>query len=236
MISKDQNEALITVGQAALSNPEWTAYAHYCFDREKGLRKRALEHLDRFLEISLQWPLEKKIDFVNFLFPYIEGLPTGGDGLLSYFLSHKLIKPTLKAWCDTETTNGNPLRWYGTFYRSEAHLHQALNMNPDDDRARQTLIDWWSYTIYFSVHHLPDGYLGNPDNDLQLGVKISEYIQRLTQPRLREYWTKELEDDLELVRNYIDWKASGHTDFKTWGQERNLRTGYGIARTYYYKK
>ena len=48
MIAKDQNIALLTVGNSALKNADWTDYANYCFDREKGLRKEAFKHLDKF--------------------------------------------------------------------------------------------------------------------------------------------------------------------------------------------
>ena len=49
VIANDQNKALLTVGNAALANPGWTAYANYCFAREKGLRKEAFRQLDNFL-------------------------------------------------------------------------------------------------------------------------------------------------------------------------------------------
>jgi hypothetical protein len=83
---------------------------------------------------------------------------------------------------------------------------------------------------------LPEGYIGEPLDDIKLGEKIKEHIQKLTSPELREHWTKELEEDLELVKNYIDWETSGHPDFEKWGQENKKKTGYGITRTYYYQE
>ncbi|MEO0332846.1 MAG: hypothetical protein AAF223_14385, partial [Bacteroidota bacterium] len=49
-------------------------------------------------------------------------------------------------------------------------------------------------------------------------------------------WQKELDEDLELVKNYIDWKASGHPDLKEWGIENNKKVEYRFSRSYYYKK
>lgn len=236
MIGKDQNIALLIVGNSALRNPEWTDYANYCFDREKGLRKNAFRHLDKFLKSTETWTIKKKIEFVKFLFLFFEKLKDADYGPFPQLLSDKLVKPTLIKWCEAEKTDGNPFRWYGKYYRSEEYLFKALEINPADDLARQTILGWWTYNIYYSVHHLPEGYIGEPFDDIKLGEKIKEQIQLLKTSELRAHWTKELEEDLELVRNYIDWKSSGHADFEKWGQENKRQTSYGLTRTYYYEK
>lgn len=236
MIAKDQNTALLIVGNSALKNPEWIDYANYCFNREKGLRKEAFKHLDNFLKLTENWRTEHKIEFVEFLFPFFESVEDADYGPFPQPLSDRLIKPTLLEWCKTEKVDGNPFRWYGKYFHSEEHLFKALEINSSDDLSRQTLIGIWTYNIYSSVHHLPEGYIGEPLEDLQLGEKIKEHIAKLTTQELRQSWTKEAEEDLELVRNYIEWKNSGQTDFEKWGQENKKRTGYGIQRTYYYEK
>lgn len=236
MITKDQNVALLTVGNAARENPDWTGYANYCFDREKGLRKEAFKHLDQFLKSTENWTEEAKIKFVEFLFQLIETVEEADYGPFPQPLSDKLVKPTLTAWCNNEKTDNRPFRWYGKSYRSEEHLLKALEIDPTDDLARQTLLGRWTYNIYFSVHHLPEGYIGDSNEDLQLGEKIKEQISKLTTEELRKTWTNDLEEDLELVRNYIEWKKSGQPNFEKWGQENKKRTGYGMQRTYYYEK
>lgn len=226
MITKDQNKALLIVGNAALKNAVWTDYTNYCFDREKGLRKEAFKHLDKFLNSTELWNLEMKIDFVKFLFFFIENVQEADYGPFPEPLSIKLIKPTLKKWCETEKNDGNPFRWFGKYYGGEEYLFKALEINPADDLSRQILLKKWIYNISFSVHHLPEGYIGEPLEDIKLGEKSKEQILKLTTPELKEHWTKELEEDLELVRNYIDWIVSRHPNFEKWGQENNKQTGY----------
>ena len=51
MITKEQNTALLAVGNAALANEDWADYADYCFSREKGLRKQAFTYLNKFLKL-----------------------------------------------------------------------------------------------------------------------------------------------------------------------------------------
>jgi hypothetical protein len=236
MITKNQNIALLTVGKASQVNPDWADYANYCLAREKGLRSEAFEYLDKFLKSTDHWADEKKIEFVKFLFQLFDTVKEADYGPFPQPLSDKLIKPALAKWCNTEKTDGNPFRWYGKYYRSEEHLFKALEINPADDLARQTLLGWWSYNIYYAVHHLPEGYIGEPIEDLKLGEEIKEHIEKLTTKELKKYWTNESEGNLELVQNYIDWKKSGQTDFVQWGKENNKRTGYGIQKMQNYKK
>ncbi len=236
MITNDQNKALLIVGNAAAKKSEWILYANYCFDREKGLRKEAFKQLDSFLVTTIDWTMKQKIEFLNFLFPIIESVFEAGYGPFPQPLNDRLIKPSLIDWCEIEKNDGNPFRWYGKYYRSEEHLFKALEIDPSDDLSRQTIINWWSHRIYFSVHHLPDGYIGEPFEDIKLGDKIKEQIQLLTSPELRETWTKELDEDLKLVKNYIEWRTTGTNDFEKWGQQNKKQTRYGITRVYYYEK
>ena len=151
-------------------------------------------------------------------------------------LSDKLIKPTLEEWCDIEIIDHRPFGWFGKYYKSEAHLFKAIELNPEDDLSRETILNWWTYTIYYSIHHLPEGYIGNPSDDLQLSEKIEEQISKLTKPERKEYWTYKLNEDLEIIENYLEWAKSGHPDFANWGKENNKKVGYNLTRTYYYEK
>jgi hypothetical protein len=236
MIGKQQNIALLIVGNAASENPDWISYANYCYAREKGLRKEAFIHLDTFLATTENWSMEQKIEFVRFLFPFFENVEDADYGLFPEPLSKKHVKPTLSKWCETEELDGNPFRWYGTYYGNEEYLFKALEINPADNLARQQLLKGWTYNIYFAIHHLPEGYIGEVTNDLSLVEKIKEHIPLLTTSELREYWTSHIEVDFEIFFNYVEWSNLEHTDFSQWGLENNKRTGYDNVQSYYFKK
>ena len=235
MIAKDQNIALLTVGKAASENSEWKEYAEYCLDREKGLRKQAFKKLNNFLISTQNWTIDEKIEFVKFLFPFFETVQDADYGPFPQPLSDKLIKQTLEEWCKREETDGRPFRWYGKYYRSEEHIFQSIELNPEDDLARETILNWWTHNIYYSIHHLPKGYIGDPKEDLELAENIKEQISKLTDPKRKEHWTRELSEDLEIIRNYLDWKSSGHPDLAKWGEKNNRTVGYNLTRTYYYE-
>jgi hypothetical protein len=80
MITTDQNQALLTVGNQATHHPAWADYAAYCLTREQGLRKDAFRHLTTFLAKADSWTLDQQIDFVSFLFPFFETVEAADYG------------------------------------------------------------------------------------------------------------------------------------------------------------
>ena len=237
MIAESQNTALLTVGKAAAENKKWNKFAQYCFDRETGLRKKAFGHLNEFLKNTENWSEEEKIEFVTFIFPFFETVQDADYGAFPQPLSEKFIKQTLEKWCLKEMNDSRPFRWYGKYYHSFEHVNRALEINPQDDKARQILLKWGTYQLYYSVHHLPEGYIGDLKEDLALIDKLKNHINKLTDEKLRKFWISELEGYAEFVRNYAEWKESGHLDLEKWGEENNKQVSYGgISRAYYFDK
>lgn len=236
MISKNQNVAMVTVGKLAMENPAWVDYANYCFAREQGVRKQAFQYLVKFIAIAESWSFADKVAFLQFLFPLFESVRDATHGIFPHQLREYLARPILEQWCARDASDSSPFRWYGTYYWKEEYLLKALEINPKDDKARQTLISRWVYHIYFAVHHLPEGYIGDPVDDLAFGEEVKEQIGQLSTQELRDHWLKKFENNLELVQNYVQWQESGHPDLAQWGQENHKRVIYEGGGTYYYEK
>lgn len=64
-------------------------------------------------------------------------------------LSERLVKPALLAWCAREPQDARPFRWYNRYYRDRTYLVRALELDPSDDEARETLLGWWLYSLYY---------------------------------------------------------------------------------------
>jgi len=228
--------ALRVVAKNAAERSDWQDYSSYCTLREKGLRKQALQKLETFLNLTDRWELSQRTDFTTFLFTQFETIKYAQDLAFPHSLKVSLIKQTLENWCDIEEGDSRPFRWYGKYFNSIDHLKKALQVCPEDDIAREGLLKFWSDCLYSSMHHLPVGYLGNPEEDLQLVIDQKNQIVKLADKARREYWISENEVDEEIINNYLTWKKSGHPDFGKWGEEKNQRVGYGTVRIYPYKK
>jgi len=234
VIYKSQNESLLILSKLSDKNPKLDEYSKYCLLREQGLRKKAFDHLERFIKDIITWSLEERIEFVKLLFPYFEDVKDADYGGFPQPLNIKVVKPTLEEWCSLEKTNGNPFRWYGKYYRSEEHLNKALKLNPNDDLARITLILWWSDKIYYSLHHLPYSYIGNYEKDIELMGEIKKQVYLLNNKEMKESATRNMKINMEILTNYQNWIKTGDSDFTKWGKKNHKITGYGI-KSYYYE-
>lgn len=229
-----QNEALCAIATVAEEQPAWADYAAYCRAREAGQRKDAFRQLETFLRAAAGWADGQRQAFAAFLLPFVETVAGADQGPLPHPLRERLLRPTLAAWCATETADSRPFRWYGKLFRSEAHLQQALAIDPADDQARQLLLGGWIDRLYFATHHLPDSYIGDAKADLQWGESLRAQIDLLRDEALRKQWQSVLEDYLELIRNYREWQLSGHPDLSAWAAAQQKRVDAATA-TYYIK-
>ncbi len=234
MIAGSESEALLIVGKEAMLNSKWTEYAQYCFDREKGLRRDAFTHLNKFLDFADDWTFEEKVEFVRFLFPYCENVTNADYGPLPHPLMERLIKPVLEEWCIKEAGDSTPFRWYGKYcHGGRGYIDKALTINPVDYVAREILTEWSIDGLFYSVHHLPDIYIGDYKEDLLLIKEVEAHIQLLADSQRQEYWTKRLESVAELISNYADWVESGHPNLQEWGEKNKKNVSSGV-KIYYY--
>jgi len=201
---------------------EWDLYAQYCFARMNGLRSDSFSYLDQFLKIAGDWTFDERKKFTCFLLEYIEACDEPDYDIFPHPLYENLIKPTLNKWCESEKMDSKPFRWSG----SQDVLLKALEINPFDDKARETLLQKWMHQIYFSVHHLPDGYIGDINADLPLLDKIKEQIGLLQNSEKQKDFTQSMAEDEELILNYKEWKKSGADNFKQWGIDHKKKVGY----------
>jgi len=233
MIAKSQNQALLTVAEKASLNPLWSSYSEYCKLREKGLRKQSFEKLNIFIESFKSFTFEQKTEFAIFIYELAESVADADYGPLPHQLSIE-IKEVLIAWTENESSDSRPFRWFAKFFHGFDYINKALDINPQDDKARVFLINSLTYEIWYSTHHLPDYYIGEPDEDLQKANIAKQHIDKLTDYKQQYSCNQELENALELVKSYSDWENSGGSpEFQNWAKQNQRKYDSGIVAYYY---
>ncbi|MDR0194466.1 MAG: hypothetical protein LBI73_05030 [Myroides sp.] len=233
MISEDQNKALLLVAEKTRQAEEWRKYAEYCTLREKGLRKASFAVLNEFLVEVRQWTYEQKKSFVICLMQFCETVPDADYGPLPTPLVQQVVVPTLETWCESELEDSTPFRWLGIYFYHLEYLYKALEVDATDDRARGRIVSDSIGHIEFSTHHLPDYFIGEPNEVVDKAKEVYIHITKFIDDTRREYWRKELEKALLLVHNYIAWIESGHTNLVEWGKENNTIVSSAITTVYY---
>jgi hypothetical protein len=250
MIGIGQNECLRTVAAQASASPTWSDYAQYCRDREGGLRRRAFQHLEKFLEGAKAWSFDDRSAFANWVCVRIaEFGESDSCGLVPQPLAEQLVVPTLREWVARETRNSIPCRWLGMFFSGVVYpglraglstgavdayslLREALRRNPNDDLARVRLIEMIVGDAEFSCHHLPHYYIGEPKDDVARIAEAVELLPGVVDPTQNARLQSELHHVSQLIDDWMRFTDAGASDFNQWCV--NLGRKYRWIKAYYY--
>ncbi len=216
-------EGMLEFAQAIAHDRDLALFGQYCMCREKGLRKEGFRHLGEFMQIAAPWPLAKRFAFVDSLYHFLERHEFV-HSLIPQIMYDRLVEPTLQEWIAAYPEDPAGYRWLG----GVENWRKAVIADANEQIARLKLIRRLIYQAYFSTHHLPDGYIGYPSEDM-MGLDEAEGLYRgLTEadPKL----LRSIGDYRELIQSYMDYKAAGSGEgFAPWA-EKNGRPSH-IPRT-----
>ncbi|HEY0151978.1 MAG TPA: hypothetical protein VGB92_08275 [Longimicrobium sp.] len=236
------SRAMLTAAAGAERAPSWAGYARYCRLREQGLRHVALQCLDEFLGAAERWSFEERREFAVWISRVLEERETTYDDLTPHPLVARLLRPALAEWSEREPGAALPHRWLGMFFSrypharngesSEEHLRRAIELDPGEQPARIRLIQLELGHLDFGAHHLPDYYIGDPEQDLAFTTEVARLIEGVADPRAQGELRAELAAARHLVEDWIAFRAEGGADFDEWCRVRGR--AYEWQRHYFY--
>lgn len=231
---KQPDELLKLLSEGAASRPAWQEFVAYCNQRERGLRQDALLHLHAFIEQAKGWDDSAQREFVSWLFDMLEQHAGYHDQLPSP-LAMQLLMPALHAWIEADPGDPRPHRWLAMFFREElyrtndytrvndpvdAHLRAAIAADPAEQPSRIELVVKLIGTIDFATHHLPGGYIGEPELALATADEATTISEQIIDPETRRDLQARIEYYRQLVLDWQEFTASGENDFAAWTQAR----------------
>lgn len=203
---KGQFEGLAQVVVYLGDKPLLHKYRDYCTFREKGMRKEAFHSLKGFLNETAKWTFEERKDFVDWILWIHNSLPHIPDLLPNQMLL-ALIEPTLAEWMITEPGNGCPYRWSGGI----ENLRKAIALDGNDDIAKLKFGKIILNDSNYSVHELPEGYLGNPREDLEEVTEAIGYVSDANMSAERDAILEGLTVNLGKIEGWLR-DTAGETD------------------------
>ena len=187
-------------------------YAQYCVLREKGLRKQAFKQLNAFIEIAKDWGLNQRYEFVERLY-LIQDNNRNRYDLIPHPLYSVIVEPTVVAWVKENPSDPSGYRWLG----GRENWRKAILLNKEEQIARVRLIEQIIYYAYFSTHHLPEGFIGSPSEEL-LGLNEANILlDGLENDKLKIKFSDEIKDCMELIQAYREYEKSTYVGtFEAW--------------------
>ncbi len=140
--------------------PKLQKYREYCGYSEKGHRREALHAIKAFLKETATWDFQERKEFVDWIMWVHHGLPEV-QGLLPSAMYLELIEPTLSEWMANEPKHSGPYRWSG----GEENLRKAIALDKLDGIAIMKFGKMILNATNYSLHELPETYLGEPQED-----------------------------------------------------------------------
>lgn len=184
--------------RALADYPEWAGYAEYCKLLERGLRKKALAELNRFISSQKEESFEERKRFASWLCTHVSE-ERWMNQLLPHPLWKEYVELTLNEWIQVEPTDSEPYRWLGGY----DNLKRAVELNPQDEIARASLIRCILGHVGYATHELPSGYLGIPEDDRNLLIQAEELLGGISNPERRKKFSDAIHEERSEVERYL---------------------------------
>ena len=203
----DMNTLIFLAAEAG-KEEEWHDFSRFCEFRGQGVRAAAMEHLNKFLQSTARWSLEKRLAFSKWAL-WRSRKFQNDRVVLPHPIRERLIVPTLRSWSEASPGEAEAHLWLGLLRCDDPsrHLDQALELDPSCALARQTLTDWIISDVEYNQHELPSFYINDPASDLEELDKASELAAGVTV----EAWVRIRRKAIaELRTQALSWIATNN--------------------------
>ena len=184
--------------QSALAREEALHfYREYLRFLEQGLRPLALRQIEPLLGKLHSLPESEQRSLASLLLHACEHEP--GHRLLPHPLYEGFVRPVLDRWKVELPNDPEPLRWTASI----DDLARALSLEPECDYTRRKLILRILEFVGFSTHELPDGYLGDVAEDLDLIALARREAGLFLDTEIRAKYLKMIEEEASEIATYL---------------------------------
>lgn len=234
MIVHSQNTACLKVAEEADKTPAWKDYARYCHLREQGLRRQAFDSLDLFIADALHWDFESRKSFVLWLCSKMDTVKDADYGPFPSPLRKRLFLPFFTEWLRSEPVNDEAHALRAHYLGEPLLYRQALEINPQNQRARRALAAACIRDIWNATHHLPDYFIGDEQEIKLVAEEARDHIVHIEQADCRAGLFRELTHVEQLLDDWIAFRQESKEDFDAWCRSKGRH--YSWVKAYYYDR
>jgi len=173
--NKSNLEGLLELAGELNEVPELGALSEYCILRERGLRARAFEQLDSFLNTAELWPPSlARRNVLTIL--QADARSRQAHKFIAHPLLSRLVFPTLEHWKEEEPSSVEPLRWLGLLRSESDALERTLSLMPSDVPVRRKLINLALDVADYSTHHLSESTLLGSVEEARESIATASFL------------------------------------------------------------
>ncbi len=207
--------------------------SEYCRLRADGVRGKAFEALDRFLNQAIELPTKEKRAIINQIYELATQLPSAHQ-FISTPLTMRFLRPGLASWLADEPDSLPALRWDGIFNGNSTSLERALTLDPRDANVRRRLIGRECLSpVYDAVHHIDESTLLLELVQVEaLLTQGDKWLNDAPDGANFDDLKHELSEQWRLIRDWKSFQESGEKSFPSWCAENDRHHDW-VPKYYY---
>lgn len=220
-------EGMKQIGENYLSKDGYEDYANYCLLIEKGLRKSAINSLNKFISSAKEKSVAEQRELATELI-VLDIDNSHAHKLLPHPLQQYLIE-VLKKWSEEEKFNVIPHRWLGWITGDVDSFEKALEIDPTDTISIMRLAQVSLNNLDFMTHHLSESVLLGEVAEARYSIKkASEFIERLREEKLKAKMLEDLEEYILLINAWEEYSlARPPESFPDWCKSKGVSLSFG---------
>lgn len=230
--NEENFEGLKSIYQYYIDKPVYKYFAEYCLFKEKGLRKKAIESINKFIEeLKLKNIYEQREIAVELT--KLSYYNSRIHQLLSYPI-HQSLQEIFKRWCSEDKINYIPFCWMGYLSRDITYFEKSFELNKNDIITVRALINKRLDSVDFQTHHIGESYfIGEISIALKLLEEVLFYLEYIPQNEEKIFFLKEYNYYKKLVELWIEYsKEKSQIQFSEWCESKNEVFNFG--KCFYY--
>ena len=208
-------------------------FAQYCSLKEQGLKKPALNAINRFIALTSTLPLPEQRDMVLHL-SHLAWRHRHVHQLIAYPL-HQYLSQMLSDWVATAPTQAEPYRWLGYFSQNPEWFSKALQYDATDQISLQQLIGEALAAVDHQTHHLFESrFIGDVAQAQQSLAQAAQYITRLTSVTQQQQLSGQCAYYQRLISCWLQYQQTDQPlPFSQWCVEQG--ESFSFEQAFYYQ-
>ncbi|AOA57332.1 hypothetical protein [Acinetobacter larvae] len=225
-------EGLQRIAEYYQEHPDFKLFAAYCYYREKGLRKIALEKIQAFIQhcqtASMAQQLHIALQLLNLIAQHPNIHQLMSQPLQQYLLN--LMQQAIQQYPHTACY----YQWLGYLTHDLALYQKAYALDPQNQNCLEKIIQFYIQQIDWQTHHLCESFfIGELKHCLDKLQQLKQYIAQFSQQSDRRYYQQQYQYYQALI---TAWQHYQHLDlncsFPTWCEQQQLHFNYDQALYY----
>ncbi len=227
-------KGLKDIGEKYCNIYGYEAFANYCFLKEKGLKKEALQAVNAFVLSTKCKSIEEQRNIANEIISL-----SYHNRDIHQLISHPLMQFLLgvfKNWVEEVNEDATPYRWLGYISNDLVYYEKALEINSTDDISIIMLAKASLNYIDYQTHHLSETrFIGKLDDARYSLEKADKLINRLSQGEVKVRLLEEYHYYLNLVNRWTEYNQEQSTlSFPEWCKAKGVH--FNFLSIIYYNK